>query len=80
MYKTLRRCKKISHPLILIKICRKVHGYVLKRPAKFEQNYWFGSCFTMSQSLGMKTCFVLENAYGITHYVRSIPITPSVEE
>ena len=78
MYKTLRRCKNISHRLILIKICQKVHSYVFKRLAKFEQNCWLENCFTMSQSLGTKTRFVLENAYGVTHYVRSIPITLSV--
>ena len=72
--------KKTSQQLILIKICQKVHRYVLKRLAKFEQNQLVGSCFTMSQSVGMKTRFVLEYTYEITHYVRSIPNTLSVEE
>ena len=49
-----------------------------KRLAKFEQNFVVGSCFTMSQSFGMKIRFVLESTHGITHYVRSIPITLSV--
>ena len=80
MFKTLRHCKQTSHQLILMEICQKVHGYVLKRLAKFEQNVWVGSCFTMSQSFGMKTRFVLESTYGITHYVRPIPITLSVEQ
>ena len=35
----------------------------------------------MSQSFSMKSHFMLESALsGITHYVRSIPITPSVGE
>ena len=42
-------------------MCQKVHRYVLKRRAKFEQNLWVGSCLTMSQSFGMKTRFVLES-------------------
>ena len=80
MFKTLRQYKQTSHQLILIKICQKVHGYVFKRLAKFKHNLWVGSCFTMSQSFGMKIRFVLESTYGITQYVRSIPITLSVTE
>ena len=76
MFKTLRHCKNNSHQLILMKVCQKVHGHVLKRLAKFEQNLWLGSFFTMSQSFGIVTRFVLDNTYG----VRSIPITLSVEE
>ena len=62
--------------IILIKFS-KVHGYVLKRLAKCEPNLWVESSFTMSQSVGMEIRFVLESTYGITHYVRSIPITLS---
>ena len=61
MCNTLISCKKIVQQFILIKICQKVHGYVLKRLAKFQQNCMMGNCFTTSQSLGMKTRFVFEN-------------------
>ena len=71
----------MSLKLILLKICQKVHGYVLKRLAKFKQNLSVGSFITMSQSFNMKTRFMLESAlYGITLYVRSIPNMPSAEE
>ena len=80
MLKTLRQCKKTFHQLILIKIRQNVYGHILKRLAKFKLNLWVGSCFTMSQSVGMKARFVLEPAYGITHYVRSIPNHESMGE
>ena len=67
MFKSLIYCKKKnSLNLIWLKICQKVHGYVLKRLAKFEQNLSVGSCFTMSQSFSMKTRFVLK--YTIRNY------------
>ena len=50
---------------MLIQICQKVYGYVLKRLAKFERNLWVGSCFTMSQSFSMETSFVCKNTFGI---------------
>ena len=58
----------------MMKICQKVHGYVCKRLAKFQQNLSVESFFTKSQSSSMKTSFMLVSALsGITHYVRSIP-------
>ena len=78
MCKSLKHCKKISLKLIWLKNCLKVHGYVLKRLAKFQQNLSVGICFTMPQSFSMKIRFVLESTYGIPHYVRSIPNTLSV--
>ena len=68
----------MSHQLILMKICQTVYGYVLRRLVKFQQHLWVGNYFTLSQSFGMKIPYGPESTYGITHYVRSIPITLSV--
>ena len=79
MFKSLKHCKKItSHQLILIQICQKVHGYVLKRLAKFEQNLWVGDCLHCLKVLAWKPALGQTPLSGFTHYVRSIPITLSV--
>ena len=63
MIKSSKVCEENFSSIYVIKFCQKVNGYVLKRLAKFEQNLWVGSCFTMSRSFSMKTSLCIKKTH-----------------
>ena len=78
MFKSLINCKLNFPKFNLAKNLPEGPWLCSQTPGKVTAKFISVKFFTMSQSFSMKTRFVLESTYGITHYVRSIPITLSV--